>query len=165
MREPFDVAEAELKLRQDVERTLRLVFGAQPFGNFVRGLIGTVYKPNRPECEHRLDLLGCHLKSRPSSYTRTWIQHLSDGFSRAEGQALNRPVMLHHRSSSQRSMDDAVCEEARRRSLRVATDVGSSASLWRPGVPLRKRRSRTRAHGWAGRHSLTTISSRRAFSR
>src|SRR5947207_9056116 len=52
MREALDIGEPRLKLRQNLEHTISLVFSAQPLGNFACVLVRTTHKSNRPRGEH-----------------------------------------------------------------------------------------------------------------
>src|SRR5438128_7693879 len=52
MREALDVGEPRLKLGQDLEHAIGLVFSAKPLGNFACVLVGTTHKSNRPRGEH-----------------------------------------------------------------------------------------------------------------
>src|SRR6266571_4775883 len=53
MREALDVGEPQLKLRQDLEHTIDLVFSAKPLGNFACVLVRTTHKTNRVRGKHR----------------------------------------------------------------------------------------------------------------
>src|SRR5438128_5880924 len=53
MREALDVGEPRLKLRQNLEHPIGLVFSAQPLGNFACILVRTTHKTYRPRGEHR----------------------------------------------------------------------------------------------------------------
>ena len=53
MREAFDVSEPGLKLRQDLEHAIGIVFGIEALGNLARALVRTTYKSNRLRCKHR----------------------------------------------------------------------------------------------------------------
>src|SRR5438270_2887446 len=52
MREALDVGEPRLKLRQDLEHTIGLVFSAKSLGNFACVLVRTTYKSNRLRSKH-----------------------------------------------------------------------------------------------------------------
>src|SRR5205814_8762316 len=52
VREPLDVGKPQLKLRQDFEHTVGLVFSAKPLGNFACVLVRTTHKSNRARGEH-----------------------------------------------------------------------------------------------------------------
>src|SRR5439155_6126248 len=52
MREALDVGEPQLKLGQDLEHTIGLVFSAKTLGNFACVLVRTTHKSNRPRGEH-----------------------------------------------------------------------------------------------------------------
>src|SRR5439155_15667875 len=53
MREALDVGEPRLKLGQDLERAICLVFSAKPLGNLACVLVRTAHKSNRPRGKHR----------------------------------------------------------------------------------------------------------------
>src|SRR6184192_3230760 len=61
MREALDIGEPRLKLGQDLEHTIGLVFSAQPLGNFACVLVRTTHKSNRARGEHT----GEDLDSKP----------------------------------------------------------------------------------------------------
>src|SRR3989454_9515907 len=52
MREALDVGEPQLKLRQDLEHTIGLMFSAKPLGNFACILVRAAHKSNWPRGEH-----------------------------------------------------------------------------------------------------------------
>src|SRR5438132_10255399 len=52
MREALDVSEPRLKLGQDLEHTIGLVFSAKTLGNFACVLVRTTHKSNRPRGKH-----------------------------------------------------------------------------------------------------------------
>ena len=52
MREALDVSESGLKLGQDLEHTIRLVFRAKTLGNFACVLVRTTDKSNRVRGKH-----------------------------------------------------------------------------------------------------------------
>src|SRR6266568_943053 len=52
MREALDVGEPRLKLRQDLEHTIGLVFSAKTLGDFAGVLVRTTHKSNRPRGKH-----------------------------------------------------------------------------------------------------------------
>src|SRR5207245_8479895 len=52
MREALDVGEPRLKLRQDLEHPIGLVFSAKPLGNFTCVLVRTTHKSDRLRGKH-----------------------------------------------------------------------------------------------------------------
>src|SRR2546427_9542314 len=52
MREALDVGEPRLKLGQDLEHAIGLVFSAKTLGNFACVLVRTTHKSNRPRGKH-----------------------------------------------------------------------------------------------------------------
>src|SRR5439155_17648366 len=52
MREALDIGEPQLKLGQNLEHAIGLVFSAKALGNFACVLVRTTYKSNRPRGEH-----------------------------------------------------------------------------------------------------------------
>src|SRR6266581_7925410 len=52
MREALDVGEPRLKLGQDLEHAIGLVFSAKSLGDFACVLVWTTHKSNRPRGKH-----------------------------------------------------------------------------------------------------------------
>src|SRR5207253_5159508 len=61
MREALDVGEPRLKLGQDLEHSIGLVFSAKSLGDFACVLVWTTHKSNRPRGKHT----GEDLDSKP----------------------------------------------------------------------------------------------------
>src|ERR1700737_2913299 len=67
MREALDVSESGLKLGQDLEHTIGLVFSAKTLGNFACVLVRTTHKSNRLRGKHAAEASSFHINLHPDS--------------------------------------------------------------------------------------------------